>query len=113
MSKQIIYGKRSKYKAVKTVVDDITFDSKKEAKRYGELKMMEKAGLISDLLLQPGFVIFIKGKKICEYRADFEYWEQGQRVIEDVKSETTRKLPVYRLKKKMFEAAYGIKIKET
>ena len=63
----------TKYRAIKTVVDGITFDSKKEAKRYSELKMMEKAGIIATLRLQPEFKCMVNGKKVCTYKADFEY----------------------------------------
>ena len=109
----------TKYRAIKTVVDGITFDSKKEAKRYSELKMMEKAGIIATLRLQPEFKCMVKGKKVCTYKADFEYLmvdEEGPDVqigyymVEDVKGFKT---PVYRLKKKLVEACYpGTVIKE-
>lgn len=103
--------KRTKYAAVKTVVDGITFASKKEAKRYQELKMRESVCLIRDLKLQPKFPIIVKGKKVCDYFADFGYWDvdKGDFVVEDVKG---MKTPVYRLKKKLVEALYGIKITE-
>ena len=105
--------RRNKYNATKTTVDGITFDSKKESQRYSELKLLEMAGKISRLKMQPRLPIKINGKKICEYRADFYYVEDGVNVIEDVKSEHTRTLPVYRLKKKLVEAVYGITIRET
>ena len=109
----------TKYRAIKTVVDGITFDSKKEAKRYSELKMMEKAGIIATLRLQPEFKCMVKGKKVCTYKADFEYLmvdeegpdgQIGYYIVEDVKGFKT---PVYRLKKKLVEACYpGTVIKE-
>ena len=109
----------TKYRAIKTVVDGITFDSKKEAKRYSELKMMEKAGIITTLRLQPEFKCMVKGKKVCTYKADFEYLmvdeegpdgQIGYYIVEDVKGFKT---PVYRLKKKLVEACYpGTVIKE-
>ena len=125
---------RSKYKAVKTTIDGITFDSKKEAKRYTELKLLEKAGHITHLELQPEYQITINGAKICKYKADFRYftvrqenneqyynskgeWQtptmtgdkEGQ-IVEDVKGFKT---PIYRLKKKLVEASYpGTLIKE-
>lgn len=83
----------SKYKAIKTVVDGIEFDSRKEARRYQELKLLERAGVIKDLALQPNFLVqesFEKnGKKYkpINYIADFCYWdcEKKQYVVEDVK----------------------------
>jgi hypothetical protein len=56
---------RNKYRAVKTEVDGIMFDSKKEAGRYVELKKRLDAGIIQDLKLQPKFDCIINGKKIC------------------------------------------------
>jgi len=100
----------SKYNAVKTVVDGIKFDSKKEARRYSQLKLMEKSGAISDLSLQPRFDLIVSGKKCGFYKADFKYVENGKEVIEDVKGILT---PVYRLKKKLVKAIYNIDIFET
>lgn len=109
----------TKYRAIRTTVDGITFDSKREANRYSELKMMEKAGIINSLKLQPEFKCQINGKKICTYKADFEYLmvdeegpdgQIGYYIVEDVKGFKT---PVYRLKKKLVEACYpGTVIKE-
>ncbi len=111
--------KRSKYNAKPTVVDGIRFHSAKEAKRYGELKLFEKAGQIMQLILQPVFSLnvgTVDGSafvKIGEYRADFEYWSINKpkhlRVVEDVKGFKT---PLYRWKKKHVEAQYNIKIRE-
>lgn len=106
------YSAFSKYKAQKTIIDGIEFDSKKEAKRYIELRYLEKIGQIRNLqrqvpfLLQEGFVNN-KGKKIREinYIADFCYTQDGVKIVEDVKSPAT-KTPVYKIKKKMFEYRY-------
>ena len=100
----------TKYRAIKTEVDGVVFDSKKEAWRYQQLKLMEKAGAIKNLKLQPVFPIEIRGVKICKYKADFDYEQSGERIVEDVKGFKT---PVYRLKKKLTEAIYEIRIKET
>ena len=110
----------SKYNSRKTVIDDITFDSKKEAKRYIELKKKQDEGEITDLRLQvpfelvPSFTIEIDGKKRkrrnIRYIADFTYYENGQKVVEDVKG---RKTEIYKLKKKLFEYKYKTTIKET
>ena len=93
-------AKRSKYRNKKTIVDGITFDSKKEAARYADLKLLEKAGLIRNLELQPVVPLIVNGVKIGSYIGDFAYSERGSRVIEDVKSPAT-KTPVYNLKKKI------------
>jgi len=99
---------RNKYRNQKTISDGIVFDSKKEAIRYAELKLLEKAKEISDLELQPRFTLLPSykrdGKTIrkIEYVADFRYREpDGTVVIEDVKSAITKKNPVYMLKKKL------------
>jgi len=105
-------AKRSKYRNVRTILDGITFDSKKEAVRYADLKLLEKAGLIRDLELQPRIPLICNGVKIGSYVGDFAYSERGIRIIEDVKSPAT-KTPVYNLKKKIL-ATYSppIHIKE-
>ena len=105
-------AKQSKYHAVKTVLDDMKFDSKKEAKRYTQLKQMERSGLIKKLRLQVPFVLVDKSCYGCEikYVADFVYIENGIEIVEDVKGVKT---PVYKLKKRLMAERYGIKIKET
>jgi hypothetical protein len=109
----------SKYGNRKCRIDGFTFDSMKEGRRYAELKILLREGLIKDLELQkqfelqPGF-IDADGKRIrpIYYRADFCYTdtETGKMVVEDVKSSAT-KTAVYKLKRKMM-AYKGIKIKE-
>jgi hypothetical protein len=104
---------RSKYGAVKTTVDGITFHSKKEAARYQELKRLASVGVIHGLELQPEFGLHAinGGKSIGVYRADFSYTDTitGTPVVEDVKG---MKTPLYRWKKKHVEAQYGIQIRE-
>lgn len=109
----------SKYNSRKTTVDGFTFDSKKEAKRYLELKQMEKDGLIHNLQLQvpfvliPSFEVVVDGKKRkrrpITYVADFVYYRDDEKVIEDVKGLRT---PVYKIKKKLFEYRYHETIRE-
>jgi hypothetical protein len=101
-----------KYKNKKVIVDGITFDSTKESKRYHELKLLERAGVITQLELQPRLDLVVNGQKICFYRGDFGYYENGIKKIEDVKSAFTAKMPVYRLKKKLVKAIHGIDIIE-
>jgi len=103
----------SKYRAIKTVVDGITFDSKAEARRYGELRLLVKANAIFCLELQPRYDIVVQGQKICFYKADFRYKESHDYdapwIVEDVKG---MKTPVYNLKKKLMKACHGIDIVE-
>jgi dsDNA-binding SOS-regulon protein len=99
-----------KYGNKKTVVDGITFDSKKEAARYVELKMLQQAGEIQDLLLQPSFELRVDGGKVVgRYFADFKYRQGNRVIVEDVKGVRT---DVYRLKKKIVEAVHHIQIVE-
>lgn len=101
--------KRNKYGAKKTQIGDIVFDSRKEAKRFQELKILEKSGYISDLKMQVKFSICPKfggNKRERFYIADFVYKEGGKSIIEDVKSEITRKNAVYSLKKALVQWQY-------
>lgn len=101
---------RNKYRAIKTTVDGIKFDSKKEATRYQTLKILVMAKEISDLSLQPKFDLIVNGTKIGFYKADFQYTQDGKTVVEDVKG---MKTPIYNLKKKMIKAIYGFDVFET
>ena len=97
----------NKYKNKKVTIDNITFDSKKEARRYEELKLMEKTGLITNLVLQPRYELLKafkrRGKthRKIEYIADFKYFDNERQVevIEDVKGVSTS---VFSLKMKLF-----------
>lgn len=110
----------SKYHAKKTAVDGITFDSRKEANRWTELRLMEKAGMIKNLERQKRYELTPTQRdpetgKVIErasyYVADFVYEdEDGNTVIEDSKGMRT---DVYILKRKIMLARYGIRIKET
>ena len=110
-----IEPKKSKYRNKKIIIDEITFDSTKEGKRYIELKQKEKQGEISNLRLQvkfelqPSFKINGKTIRAINYIADFVYKENGNEVIEDTKGFRTG---VYKLKKKMFEYKYSTEIQE-
>jgi hypothetical protein len=101
--------RRHKYGARRTVVDGVTFPSRREARRYGELKVLERAGRITGLELQPRFRLVVNGRHVGDYLADFRYVEGGRSVVEDAKGVRT---PVYRLKKKLVLALYGIQIRE-
>lgn len=112
--KTLSIGKnKNKYNAKKTTVDGIVFDSIIEGNRYCELKLLQRAGQISDLKWQVPFVLFEKsehGRKLV-YKADFTYMQNGQLVVEDTKSKAT-KTQVYKLKKRILAEKYGIVIKE-
>lgn len=110
-----LYPRRSKYRNAKTQVAGITFHSKKEARRYTELLMLESRGLIQDLECQKRYDIVVNGMKVCSYVADFCYWDTttlggiASLVIEDVKGYRTRE---YRIKAKLMRACHGITIRE-
>ena len=107
--------RRNKYNARKTVVDGIKFDSAKEANRYSQLLLLLRSNKIGYLERQPEFIIHAHGgKQVAKYKADFRYVDNdnGKTVVEDVKSKFTAGLRVYRLKKKLVEAEYGIEIRE-
>lgn len=102
--------KKSKYKAVRCQdANGEKFDSKAELRRWGELKWMATCDAISNLTRQPKFDIVVNGKKCGFYKADFSYTKAGVQIVEDVKGVRT---PVYKLKKKLVEALYGITITE-
>ena len=100
---------QSKYNNKKTQIDMYVFDSAKEAKRYKELKLLERAGEISNLELQPRFILQDSFKKNgrtyrkIEYVADFKYIEKGKIIVEDVKGIQT---DVFKIKHKLFEKIY-------
>lgn len=106
-------AKRNKFGAVKTTVNGIVFDSKAEAGRYQTLVMLQRAGEITGLELQPVFLLTVGSRTVARYYADFRYAvaSTGEIVVEDVKSPPTR-TPLYRLKKAWAEALYGIRITE-
>lgn len=118
----------SKYHAQKCQVDGITFDSRKEAARYQELRLLERAGKIRDLDRQVTFTLIRaqygeeNGKKkllerACAYRADFVYREprpspidpEWALVVEDVKGVRTE---AYKIKRKLMLDRFGIRIRE-
>lgn len=105
-----------KYGNRKTTIDGIAFDSAKEAKRWQELKLLERAGEIFELQRQVPFVLIPKQErdgKVVEravvYKADFVYTENGQEVVEDVKGVRTKE---YVIKRKLMLWQFGIQIRE-
>ena len=117
----------SKYHSRKVSYDGKIFDSRKEAQRYSQLKLLQQAGKISDLEMQVKFVLIptqrepdttgprggiIKGKcieKECAYYADFVYMQNGKKVVEDTKGVRTE---AYNIKRKLMLYVHGIRIRE-
>ena len=114
----------AKYRNKKIEIDGIVFDSKKEAKRWQELKLLQAAGMIRDLQRQVKFVLIpaqygaelTKAKKPkciereCSYTADFVYYdEHGARIVEDTKGFRTKD---YIIKRKLLLYVHGVRIKE-
>ena len=127
---------QNKYYNVKTKTSDgLVFDSSKEARRWEQLLLLQKAGEITSLCRQVSYELIPAqyetriryskktGKRLkdeqmlierkCEYIADFVYTDAktGETVVEDVKSKATR-TPEYIIKKKLMLAVHGIKINE-
>ena len=106
----------SKYNACKTIIDGIEFDSRREAKRWKELRQLEDIGEIRGLKRQvvfeviPRFKLNGKTYRPTNYVADFVYYENGITVVEDCKGFRT---PEYRLKKKLVAYMLGIEIRES
>lgn len=109
-----------KFKNVPTTIDGIKFQSKGEADRYLELKLMERAGYISELSLQPKFPLVVNGNPVkirsgsypngraVSYYADFRYKDcNGVDIVEDFKG---MDLPISRLKRALVESIYGIQV---
>lgn len=103
---------RNKYRARRVALDGHTFDSQHEADVYAERVLELRAGLISDLEVHRRFRLEVNGVHICDYEADLSYMRAGRLVVEDAKSPPTRRLPVYRIKRKLMRALYGIDIVE-
>lgn len=106
--KRYVTKRSAKYRARRVTVDGTNFASKREAKRYGELKLLEKAGKITNLRLQVRYKIVIQSV----YVADFVYddAERDEQIVEDVKGYRTRE---YLRKKKLMKAQHGIEILES
>lgn len=121
-----------KYKNQKIKVDGMTFDSKKEAKRYQELSLLQNAGEISGLQTQVRYVlipaqrevseeVYTKGankgkykpgkllERECTYVADFVYYKDGEVVVEDTKGFRTKD---YIIKRKLMLYVHHIRLKE-
>lgn len=111
-----IYSKKSKYGSRKVTIDGVTYDSLKEYHRFCDLKLMQRAGIITGLQRQVKYELIptqrINGKVIerpVNYYADFVYKMDRQLVVEDVKGYKT---PEYVIKRKLMLSVYGIQIHE-
>ena len=102
--------KANKYSAIKTEVDGIIFDSKREAKRYQELRILQRKGMITDLHLKVKREFIVNRIKVGSYTSDFEYEEDGSHIVEDCKGYRHRD---YIWRKKMMRALFSIEIRET
>lgn len=103
---------KSKYGARKTVIDGITFDSAKEARRWAELRLLERAGEIEGLVRQVKFELIPANDRFraCTYIADFVYMDKdGHLVVEDTKGYRTAE---YRIKQKLMYDRHRIEIQE-
>jgi len=110
-TKAFLEPKRRKYRNEPTVIDSIRFDSKKEASRYQELVLLQRAGKIQNLSRQVRFSLDIEGAYIGNYFADFCYDDsEGNVIVEDTKGVRTKE---YRLKAKLMKALHKIVILET
>ena len=107
-------NRKSKYGNKKTTIGNEKYDSRKEARRYLELKKLEEQGEISELRKQVKFELIPKqdGERAVRYYADFTYIQNGELVVEDVKSPVTRENGVYVIKRKLMLYKHGIRIKE-
>ena len=112
--------KPRKYRNTKTVLDGITFDSKREAARYQELKALAARGVIEDFRHQAPFVLAPgvrfsgekRAKPALRYVADFAYKLDGRLVVEDVKSKVTAGAAAYRIKRHLMLSVHGIEVAE-
>lgn len=104
--------KTRKYRNTPTIIDGIRFDSKREGRRYCELRVLERAGDISALRRQPKYVLITEGVEVGQYVGDFEYVDKsGTLVTEDIKSPATARIRLFAWKKKHFAAQYGREIR--
>ena len=100
----------SKYGARRVELDGYTFDSAMEARRYGELQLLARAGAIMALEVHPRYDLVVNGLQVGVYTADFRYrTAEGEDVVEDVKGVRTRD---YVLRKRLVAALYGVQVRE-
>lgn len=104
--------KRQKYGNKPTVVCGEQFDSGKEAQRYEQLLLLERAGKISQLRHHVRYPLVVNDVPICEYELDFAYIDDaGARQYEDVKGEATKGLQLFKIKQRLMAACHGITVR--
>ena len=111
----------TKYRNTKTVVAGVAFDSKREAARWQELQLLERAGQICELRRQVAFELVpgvkfagaARARPALRYFADFVYTEHDKQVIEDVKSPATADLPAFKIKRHLMLALLGLEVRVT
>jgi hypothetical protein len=99
--------KRNKFGAIKTVVDNIVFDSKREAAVYGELRYEFGA---CDITVHPKYDLIVNGQKIATYKPDFVVRDGPDIRVIDVKSKPTAKKRDFVLVRKLMKAIHGIDV---
>lgn len=105
--------RRAKYGAIPSIVDGQRFASRKEARVYQRLRVLEQTGHIRELRCQVRFDLPVNGERVCTYVADFTWIERsGEFIVADVKSTATATIERYRLKRKLFRAVHGFDIQE-
>ncbi len=99
----------NKFRAIRTTIDGITFDSKREAAFYAELKLRERAGEVCGVELQPRFPLMVGSEVIGSYRADFAFWDnrENRKRVVDVKGVEPRG---FRRTLKHVRAQYGVEV---
>ena len=100
-----------KYRNRPTTLGGHRFASRAEARRYGELLLLERAGTISNIVVQPRFKLIVSDMIVGTYTGDFAYHENNNYRVEDVKSPIT-KTTTYKIKKKLMKALYNIEVIE-
>lgn len=93
----------NKFSARKVTLDGFEFASAAEAKRYGELKLLQRAGEIKALGVHPAYSLIINGTPVGKFTADFAYFEGGRKIVEDVKGIVTEAAS---LRMRIFMALY-------
>lgn len=112
--------RRHKFNAKPCEIGGVRFASRREGRRFLELQLLEKAGIIRDLELQPRFPLTVVREATGEvidvgrFTGDFRYVDvaTGKRIVEDVKSPATAATEAYRLRKRLVEAQHNIQITE-
>jgi hypothetical protein len=109
--------RQTKFRNKRVRYDGFLFGSGKEKDRYIELKLLEKSGEIRNLTVHPSFLLVVNGHDVGSYVADFMYRVGSKDVIEDTKGKDERsgwstQTQLYKLKKKLMKALYGVEVKE-